>query len=270
MMTLAPIRSAVHAASYFESGDHADYYLADDVCPSEWIGKGAELLGVKGLQVAPERFKRYLNGDIAGQSIGTERNGAWQHKPGWDLQFSPSKSVSVAALVGGDQTIVWNPAAWGAKSQAFRQAECDLSIGDKLIWSVKDKDAGVTNGSKAVVQKIDVEGKTAEIEFASGCRRTISLKDHQSQHWNYDYVTTVHAAQGKTADRVLFHAESFRRNLSSQKALYVAVSRAKNEVTIYTDNKEMLIEQIKEQAGEKQNAIEKEKIRSGSMGLIFI
>lgn len=106
MMTLAPIRSSIHAAAYFERGDHADYYLMDDVCPSVWLGCGSELLGIKNQAVHSERFKRYLAGDIAGQKIGTEREGAWQHKPGWDLQFSPAKSISIAALVGGDERII--------------------------------------------------------------------------------------------------------------------------------------------------------------------
>ncbi len=175
----------------------------------------------------------------------------------WSVRGMDSSKGVVELAASDGQTIVWNPAAWGAKSQVFRRAECSLSIGDKLIWSVNDRELGVTNGSKAVVQKIDIERETAEIEFASGCRCTVSLNDHQYQHWSYDYVTTVHAAQGKTADRVIFHAESFRRNLSSQKALYVAISRSKHEVTIYTDSKDKLIEQIKEHAGEKQYANEK-------------
>ena len=106
MMTLSPIRSAIHATFYFERSEHADYYARDESCPSKWIGKGAEALSIAGQTIEAERFKRYLEGDIAGQKIGTERNGKWQHKPGFDLQFSPDKSVSIAALVGGDARVI--------------------------------------------------------------------------------------------------------------------------------------------------------------------
>src|SRR5690606_37635522 len=116
MMTLAPIRSAAHAATYFERGDHADYYLTDDACPSAWEGSGAALLAIQGQGVDASRFKRYLDGEIGGQKIGTQRGWEWQHKPGWDLQFSPPKSVSVAALVGRDERVI------AAHDQAVRDA----------------------------------------------------------------------------------------------------------------------------------------------------
>ena len=54
-----------------------------------------------------------------------------------------------------------------------------------------------------------------------------------------------------------FHVESFRWNLVSQKAFYVAISRVKR--VNYTDNQEQLVEQIKEHTGEKQVAREAEK-----------
>jgi ATP-dependent exoDNAse (exonuclease V) alpha subunit len=55
---------------------------------------------------------------------------------------------------------------------------------------------------------------------------------------------------------VLYHAESYRKNLTSQKSFYVALSRAKQEIIVVTDNKEALIKQVKEHSGEKQNALE--------------
>lgn len=149
------------------------------------------------------------------------------------------------------QVVIWNPLAWGAKSQLFRQVECELSVGDQLRWAINDRGLGISNGAKGVVRRINVEEKSAEIEFSSGLRRLLNLNDQQAQHWNYAYVSTVHAAQGKTAKRVICHLESFRRNLSSQKALYVVISRAKYNVCVYTDNKLKLIEQIKEHAAEK-------------------
>ena len=107
------------------------------------------------------------------------------------------------------------------------------------------------------IKKLDLISGVAEVESPSGRVFSINLYDSNAQHWNYDYVSTVQAAQGKTAERVIYHAESFRKNLSSQKALYVSLSRAKNEVTIYTDDKERLIWQLYERTGEKQNAVEK-------------
>jgi ATP-dependent exoDNAse (exonuclease V) alpha subunit len=62
--------------------------------------------------------------------------------------------------------------------------------------------------------------------------------------------------QGQTAERVLIHADSRSANLVDQKMLYVALSRAKSEAIVVTDDKARLIRAIHERAGEKQTAME--------------
>ncbi len=168
------------------------------------------------------------------------------------------KDKNIINLKSGDgQQIIWNPQSWGTKAQVFRSHESELRIGDQIYWTLNDKNLGLTNGSKGTVKLIDNERQLAQVEFANNKIIALDLAQASSQHWNSDYVSTAHAAQGKTADLVLYHAESFRKNLSSQKALYVAISRAKKEVVIYTDNEEKLIQQILEHSGEKQYALEK-------------
>jgi conjugative relaxase-like TrwC/TraI family protein len=86
MMTIAPIRSSEHAVGYFERSDHADYYALDEVCPSSWEGQTAEVLGIRGQAVDPNKFKRYLSGEVAGVKFGsTRKTDKCRHKPGFDL-----------------------------------------------------------------------------------------------------------------------------------------------------------------------------------------
>jgi len=61
---------------------------------------------------------------------------------------------------------------------------------------------------------------------------------------------------GQTAKRVLIHADSRSTNLVDQKMLYVALSRAKSEAIVVTDDKVRLVSAIYERAGEKQTALE--------------
>ncbi|MBA4044148.1 MAG: exonuclease V subunit alpha, partial [Erythrobacter sp.] len=75
-------------------------------------------------------------------------------------------------------------------------------------------------------------------------------------HLRHAYVQTAHAAQGQTAERVLIHADSRSANLVDQKMLYVALSRARSETIVVTDDKARLIRAIHERAGEKQTAME--------------
>lgn len=60
-------------------------------------------------------------------------------------------------------------------------------------------------------------------------------------HLDHGYCSTVHSAQGQTADRVLIEADT-RSLTANESSYYVAISRAREEVTIYTDDKAMLPE----------------------------
>lgn len=107
---------------------------------------------------------------------------------------------------------------------------------------------------KGHVTDIDNDEGLVFVKFDNGKQHQINLNEIDSGHWNHNYVTTAHAAQGVTADRVIYHGESFRRNLSSQQAFYVAISRAKHGAIVVTDNRIELEKQINEHSGEKQYA----------------
>ena len=64
-------------------------------------------------------------------------------------------------------------------------------------------------------------------------------------HFNHGYVTTSHASQGKTVDKVLIAQSSQSFGASSQEQFYVSVSRGRKGVEVFTDDKELLKEQIK-------------------------
>lgn len=89
---------------------------------------------------------------------------------------------------------------------------------------------------------------------AAGNTQELNLKSFRDQHIEHAYCTTTYAAQGKTADRMFLHLESFRINLANQQSFYVAVSRARDEVHIYTDDRRKLIHQIERESGEKAMA----------------
>ena len=109
MLSIGALASAAQGASYYERDG---YYAKDDPehrAASAWAGRGAEELGLEG-PVDPEIFRQVLEGrvpDGSGQELGRRgRDGEIVHRPGRDLTFSAPKSVSLAALVGGDGRIV--------------------------------------------------------------------------------------------------------------------------------------------------------------------
>ncbi len=109
MLSIGALSSAAQGASYYERDG---YYAKDDPehrDASGWAGKGAEELGLKG-PVDADTFRAVLEGKVPDGSdtrLGRRgKDGSIEHRPGRDLTFSAPKSVSIAALVGGDDRIV--------------------------------------------------------------------------------------------------------------------------------------------------------------------
>ena len=109
MLSIGALASAAHGAGYYERDG---YYAKDDPehkSASAWAGKGAAELGLHG-EVDADVFRTVLEGKVpdgSGRQLGRRGNeGEILHRPGRDLTFSAPKSVSIAALVGGDKRIV--------------------------------------------------------------------------------------------------------------------------------------------------------------------
>ena len=107
--SIGALTSAAQGVSYYERDG---YYAKDDAehrAASAWLGTGAAEAGLEGT-VDPEAFRAVLEGvvpDGSGRQLGRiGTDGERQHRPGRDLTLSAPKSVSLAALVGGDARVV--------------------------------------------------------------------------------------------------------------------------------------------------------------------
>ena len=97
------------------------YYARDDGAHREasaWAGRGAAALGLSG-PVDPERFRAVLEGEVpGGRRLGRkEIDGTIAHRPGCDATLSAPKSVSLVAMVGGDERIVERSRAMPARAR---------------------------------------------------------------------------------------------------------------------------------------------------------
>lgn len=104
MLTIATMTPA-KAGSYYKENYYAE---AEQVEFSQWWGKGAESLGLSGQIHAPKVFRHVLQGFTPDgqQQLRADPPKGKEARAGTDLTFSAPKSISIAALVGGDQRLV--------------------------------------------------------------------------------------------------------------------------------------------------------------------
>ncbi len=121
MLTISKSLSGGQARTYHArefASEQANYWSRDQQGHSEWQGKLAEQWGLSG-SVGAEHFARLTEGQhpetqeqmVRHQPAKTYENEygreitSVEHRAGWDATFSAPKSVSLTALVGGDERV---------------------------------------------------------------------------------------------------------------------------------------------------------------------
>ena len=169
--------------------------------------------------------------------------------------IDPAKAAITLKSEDGRE-VDWRLRQWGAgKAQAFEPQPLELKSGDSIRFTCNDREAGRINGARGEVIVVDEETRTATIQTAPGKSETLNLDAARDRHISHAYVETAFAAQGRTADHVMIHADSKATNLIDQKSFYVGISRAKESAIIFTNDRAKLVSAINERAGQVQTAI---------------
>ncbi|MHC5855104.1 MobF family relaxase, partial [Nostoc sp.] len=130
----------------------------------------------------------------------------------------------------------------------YQRDEIEIAVGDRLQWKKNDRQLQRRNGQEFIVTAI--EGDSAQIEYKdTKITETINLK--QAQNLDYALVSTIYSSQGKTTDLALIAADY----TIGQESFYVAISRARHNVKLYTKDKSELLE-LAHSSKAKDNALE--------------
>lgn len=121
MLTISKPLSAGQAQKYHREefvNSRENYYSEGERIRGEWHGRLAQEWGLRG-DVQEEHFQRLTDGQhpLTGEQLVRHQtareylNGrgeavsTMEHRAGWDATFSAPKSVSITALVGGDEAV---------------------------------------------------------------------------------------------------------------------------------------------------------------------
>jgi conjugative relaxase-like TrwC/TraI family protein len=138
----------------------------------------------------------------------------------------------VVTLLRGTEPVVWEPRR-AARVEVYQEEDRGVAAGDRLRWTRNDRDLGRRNGEVVEVVSLDAAEGIATVR---GTRDAELLDLSTKQHWEHAYASTVHAAQGKTADRVLVHFDTKHEKTIGAESFYVAASRARHEARLYVDD----------------------------------
>ena len=167
----------------------------------------------------------------------------------------PAKAA-IALRSEDGREVDWRLRQWGAgKVQVFEAQRLELRAGDSIRFTRNDREAGRVNDARVEVTAVNADTRTATVRGSRGQVQTLRLDTARDRHIAHGYVDTAFAAQGRTADHVIVHADSRATNLVDQKSFYVGISRAKQSATIFTNDRAKLVSAINERAGTVQTAI---------------
>jgi len=194
MIRFSPPRAAAAAQTYFReqyAGQGESYYSQDGQVTGQWQGKLAAEIGLAGT-VKQEDFARLSEGqhpqtgeqlvqhraateytDAAGKKVTSA-----EHRAGWDATFSAPKSVSLTALVGGDDRV----------REAHREAV------NKALDELERFTAARLSGDRT-----EQTGKFAAAKFEHDTARPVDGYAAPQLHTHAFIVNMTRTADGRTA-----------------------------------------------------------------------
>jgi conjugative relaxase-like TrwC/TraI family protein len=121
--------------------------------------------------------------------------------------------------------------------EVYQLRSLELRVGDKGRFTKNDPARKQINGQAFRVT--DVNPQTGELTILTkGWSRTVRAAD--LIHADYNYVSTTYSSQGKTLDAAIWCVDTVQPKLLGKEAYYVAISRVRHELKIYTSDVEAL------------------------------
>ncbi|HKQ49872.1 MAG TPA: MobF family relaxase [Phycisphaerae bacterium] len=168
-----------------------------------------------------------------------ERSDSLNYSPGDVLvmhQNAKGYRKGERVVVGSDQL----PLVEAARFTVYRPDLLPVAPGDvlRITRNGTTADGGhrLNNGATFAVKDFDAKGN---IVLTNGWKIARDFG-----HIAYGYVVTSHASQGRTVDRVLIGESAQSFPAASREQFYVSVSRGRQRATIYTDDKQALLEAV--------------------------
>jgi conjugative relaxase-like TrwC/TraI family protein len=131
------------------------------------------------------------------------------------------------------------PLAQAARFQVFHPSTLSLSAGDLIRVTRNGKTLDGHRLNNGAIFTVDGFTPKGDIQLSNGWKIARDFG-----HLDYGYCITSHASQGRTVDRVFIGQSSQSFPASSREQFYVSVSRGREAVKVFTDEKASLLDAV--------------------------
>jgi conjugative relaxase-like TrwC/TraI family protein len=170
----------------------------------------------------------------------------------WTVESSTAQGVTIRSQDGQTQSL---PSGRSGSYDVFQRREIGLSKGDTVRLTRNGFDEEKRRLNNGQVLEVLAVRKNGHVLLRHPTSKTTYALKQDYGHLAHAHCITSHAAQGQTVDEVFIAQPAATFPATDARQVYVSVSRARDRVRIYTDDKETLLEHATE-LGERQSALE--------------
>src|SRR5581483_4833713 len=175
---------------------------------------------------------RYEAGDVIHYHRGSKAIGIEKGSYATVVEIQPKENLLTVQTNKGDH-ISYDPARLLGIS-AYRELEREFAVGDRMQFTAPNRSLGVANRDLGTIERI---GPDRELSVRMENGRTVVFNPEKMRHIDHGYAMTSHSSQGLTADRVLVNVDTqMHPELISDRFAYVSVSRASQDLHVYTNS----------------------------------
>ena len=184
---------------------------------------------------------RYSDGDVLQYTNGSKAEGIERNSFATVRSVDGRANTLTVELQNGS-SVTYDPRRLMGVN-VFREMEHEFATGDRLQFTVSNKELGVANRDLGTVTAIE-DGKMA-VRLDGKTQRIVTFDPEEFRQFDHGYAVTSHSSQGLTAGRVLANIDTdSSRNLINSRLAYVAISRASDDARVYTNNAVTLGERL--------------------------
>jgi conjugative relaxase-like TrwC/TraI family protein len=218
-------------------------------------------LRYKNLNLTPAQKTDWRNFQLGSVVQFNQNRKGVQRGSVWKVASASEAEVTIADAKGRHLPLALEKTE---QFDLYKEQEITLAKGDKVQITKNSFDREkkrLNNGDVFDVASVSQKGTIILVNNSGKATYEIDKTFGNIAH---AHCVTSHASQGATVDEIFIAQHSATFPASDAKQFYVSVSRAREKVSIYTDDKQELLYQVSE-TGDRQSAME--LVREKSPGI---